>query len=199
MGLYTQQISLSIEYDWNIAIGKLNEYINLVEQRSSGVTDIEVPIPNVPRTFYKFGEYATLAEAIGPNNYFHSHTLYGPVLFDVFPFLYQMKQDAVDLEPTEIAFNKIVGPMPMHVDPPSTGNAAIIYFFEDYDSKTVICEEGVDESYDAIANTAWLLNTQVKHQVYNHNLRYWFSFRFAKSFEECKKYFDKHSDLVYKS
>lgn len=199
MGLYTQQVNLKIEYDWEIAINALLSYIDKIKNNPIEITERIVPMPHVPRTFYKFGEYATLAETIGPDNYFHSHTLYGPVLFDIFPFLHRMKEDTNELNPTEIAFNKIVGPMPMHVDPLSTGNAAIIHFFCDYDSKTIICEEGVDEGYDAKANTSWLLNTQVRHQVFNEAERYWFSFRFSKTFEECKKYFDKHSELVYKS
>lgn len=201
MGRYTQQVDLTIHQDWTDAIAMHTEISQKVKTNSSDITKVHVE--NVFCTRYTLGDSYEADWGKFPPNSEHltcdTLLLRGKALLDSLPWVYQLFEDTKEIDPivNHTGIYDLIGSYFDHVDGPDLPTS-LIWFYDTYESYTIVYDDEVIERFPSAKNTAWMFDTQARHRVENTSpSRYAFVIRFAQPFKVCQEWFLNHPNLVY--
>jgi hypothetical protein len=179
-------VSVKIHQDWSEVIERAQ---NLIKHAKTKNTRVE---PDGNATFYHIGSLGSVSHHHISENW---HQVVGPWTYKHLPWLPCLMKDMAELDP-RYAISIMVGDGAEHVDfvdAPTAFN----YPITTTDAFTYVNYQGQEYTYPSIAGQPWILNTQYPHGVRNNELRLVFNLHFGQSYQQVKKWFDQHPNLVY--
>jgi len=179
-------VDVKIHQDWTFVIQRARI---LIEQSKIKNTEIQ-PYGNA--TFYHIGALGSVSQHHISENW---HYVIGPWTNKYLPWLNQMMTDMVELEP-RYAISIMIGDGAEHVDFVDVPTA-FNYPITTTDAFTYVNYQDHEYGYPSLEDQPWILNTQYPHGVRNNQLRLVFNLHFGQPYQQVKKWFDQHPNLVY--
>jgi hypothetical protein len=114
------------------------------------------------------------------------------------PWLSQLLELMKNLKPDDGHISKVTGLGARHVDLPQL-KSALNYIFDNEDDSayTSVFDNQEVFTYPSTTSSAWILNSQIPHQVVNNGIRWTLSIHFGVEYEVVSNWFYQNSNLTF--
>lgn len=188
-GINFKSVPLVINHDWASTVARMNKLLPLQKHckvEEYGTAD-----------HYIMNSLGTLSKQWDSKSWYK---FAGPAINSTMPWIEQLLTYISELRPNDGGISFLDDHGAAHYDLPSDPSALIyIVHNTDPDAYTWFKNENQVESYPSIVGSAWIINTQVEHGIWNQGTRYALSIHFKEPYEIVKKWFqDKtQQDLTF--